>query len=92
MMTVATIVLADADGFNHMNGWGGGWMWLWGVAMMVLFVMLGVWIVRAADGPNGSPRNSLHDPGARAREILAERYAGGDISTEEYRERVSELQ
>lgn len=91
-MSVAASVLADADGFDHMNGWGGGWMWLWGVAMMVLFVVFIVWFVRAADGPTGPTRNSRSEPGARAREILAERYAGGEISTEEYRERVSELQ
>ncbi len=90
-MSVAAAVLADANGFDHMNGWGGGWMWLWGVAMMVLFVVLIVWLVRAADRPTGPTRGPAPEPGARAREILAERYASGEISTEEYRERVSEL-
>ncbi len=90
-MSLAATVLADADGFDHMSGWGGGWMWLWGVAMMVPFVVLIVWLVRAADGPTGPTRSSPPESGARAREILAERYAGGELSTEEYRERVSEL-
>ena len=86
-------VLADAgDGWDHMGGWGGGWMWLWGLAMMALLVVLIVWLVRATTGdPVGShpPEWSSTD---RAREILAERYARGDLSTEEYRERSTELQ
>ena len=90
-MSAFATILADTDGFDHMNGWGGGWMWLWGVAMMVLFVVLIVWLVRASDGP-ARPTHGPPDPTARAREILAERYASGELSTEEYRERVSELQ
>lgn len=31
------------------------------------------------------------DPNDRAREILAERYARGELTTEEYRERVEQL-
>lgn len=91
-MSVFATILADTDGFDHMNGWGGGWMWLWGVAMMVLFVVLIVWLVRASDGPARPTHQAPPDPTARAREILAERYASGELSTEEYRERVSELQ
>jgi len=85
-------VLADANGddWNHM-GWGGGWMWLWGIAMMALLVVLIVWLVRIGSGatPGGTP--TARDPGERAREILAERFARGELSTEEYRERVAEL-
>ena len=91
-MVVLLGVLADAgDGWGHMGGWGGGWMWLWGLAMMALFVVLIVWLVRATSGPSAPlpPERSSAD---RAREILAERYARGDLSTEEYRERVAELQ
>ena len=71
-----------------MNGWGGGWMWLWGVAMMAGFVALIVWLARANSGPSVAPR----DPTERAREILAERFAKGELSSDEYRERVSHLQ
>ncbi len=91
-MPIAARILADADGYDHMNGWGGGWMWLWGVAMMVLFVVLIAWLVRASDGAVRTTHPAQPEPTARAREILAERYAGGELSTEEYRERVSELQ
>ena len=89
-MTAAGL-LADIEGADHMDGWGGGWMWLWGFAMMALFVLLIVWLVRAA-APGGSARPPSPDPVDRGREILAERYARGELSTEEYRERVSELQ
>lgn len=79
---------AQTDGWDHMNGWGGGWMWLWGVATMALFVVLIVWFVRGSTGPVGpAPR----DPSDRGREILAERFAKGELSIEEYRERVNEL-
>ncbi len=64
-------------------------MWVWGVAMMVLFVVLIVWLVRASAVPAVPTRR---DPVDRAREILSERYATGELSTDDYRERVSELQ
>lgn len=75
--------------WDHMDGWGGGWMWLWGIAMMALFVVLIVWLVRSTTG-NGAP-SPPNDPADRAREILAERYARGELTTEEYRERVEQL-
>ncbi|MFN3255398.1 MAG: SHOCT domain-containing protein [Ilumatobacter sp.] len=86
-------ILSQTDNWDHMNGWGGGWMWLWGVAMMTLFVILVVWLIRTAGtrstGVLDAPRRDPHD---RAREILGERLAKGELSPEEYRERVSELQ
>lgn len=85
--------LADADdGWGHMGGWGGGWMWLWGLAMMALFVVLIVWLVRATAGGPAAPHPPERSSTDRAREILAERYARGELSTEEYRERATELQ
>ncbi len=84
-MIAALGLLADADGLDHMSGWDGGWMWLWGVVAMVLFVVLIVWLVRASVGP------ATRVPADRARDILAERYAKGELTTQEYRERVSEL-
>ncbi|NNC81379.1 MAG: SHOCT domain-containing protein [Acidimicrobiales bacterium] len=75
-----------------MGGWGGGWMWLWGLAMMALFVVLIVWLVRATSGGLSAPRPPERFSTDRAREVLAERYARGELSTEEYRERATELQ
>ncbi len=91
-MIALLAVLADTwHGWNHMGGWGGGWMWLWGSAMMTLFVVLIVWLVRATSAGASPPREPERPPVDRAREILAERYARGELSTDEYRERASEL-
>ena len=79
---------ANDDRWNHMDGWGAGWMWLWGIAMMALFVVLLLWLVRAASGKPPPPPSH---PSDRAREILAERYARGELTTEEYRERAEQL-
>src|SRR5262245_34028769 len=96
--------LADADDrWGHMNGGGwSGWMWIWGPIMMIFWVAVigvAVWlIVRAMGGAGTGTGRGPNGPGAtdtdgkgRAREILAERYAGGEISTEEYEERLEKL-
>jgi putative membrane protein len=86
----AVLATTNDDRWDHMNGWGGGWMWLWGIAMMALLVLLIVWLIRSTTGgPAQTPPSS--DPKNRAREILAERYARGEVTTEEYRERVEQL-
>ena len=87
---VGLLATINDDRWDHMDGWGGGWMWLWGIAMMALFVVLIVWLVRATTG-NGATSSPPKDPADRAREILAERYARGELTTEEYRERVEQL-
>jgi putative membrane protein len=64
---------------------GGGWFWIWPLAWLafwaVLLGLLGWYLVR------GRHRSSLHE----ARRILAERYARGDLSGDEYRERLGQL-
>ncbi len=85
-MTPVTRVLAD--GYGHMD-WDGGWMWLTAVTMMTLLVVLIVWAVRTTTTQR-SDRHA-HGPTSRAREILAERFAKGELSTEEYHERVDGL-
>lgn len=90
---LATEILSQTDGWGHMNGWGGGWMWLWGVAMMTLFVVSFVWFVRDVGNDSTTVSGPVrHDPDDRAREILGERFARGELTPEEYRERVKELQ
>jgi putative membrane protein len=59
--------------------------------MMALFVVLIVWVVRAVVGVTNPGETAPRDPVDRAREILAERYARGEISSDEYRERSDEL-
>ncbi|MFP5486809.1 MAG: SHOCT domain-containing protein [Acidimicrobiia bacterium] len=85
------LAVANDDRWDHMDGWGGGWMWLWGIAMMALFVVLIVWLVRAATGGQGTSGPPPNHPTDRAREILAERYARGELTTEEYQERAERL-
>lgn len=64
-------------------------MWLWGSLMMLTWVAIiagAVWLVaRSLTGANRPPRSS------RGREILEERLARGEISVEEYRERLDQL-
>ncbi|GII06153.1 SHOCT domain-containing protein [Planobispora takensis] len=81
------------DGWGH-HMWGGGSAWLWGSLMMLVWVSLialGVWLViRAAS--DRRPSRPAGRPGVeRAREVLADRYAKGEISTEEYQERLAYL-
>lgn len=86
-MSVLAMVLAqrfDHDD-NMMNG--NGWWWLWGTLMMIVVLAaigLVVWLiarsVHTGGGGAQSPRDILHD-----------RYARGEIDTEEYEERISKL-
>ena len=88
-MTLLATLATSADRYDgHMMWDGGGWMWLWGSLMMlavVAAVLVGVWlVVRGTRQPE--PR-----PGDRARDILADRYARGELSTDEYHERLDAL-
>jgi len=70
---------------DHM---GSGWMWLWGALVMLAVlgaVALVVWLTT-----RGS-RTSPDDGARRARDILGERYARGELSTEEYHDRLEHL-
>lgn len=85
--TTLTQIVADADGWGHMDGWGGGWMWLWGTLMMlswVAIIVAAIWLITRN-------RDTTGGRSSRAREILEERYASGELSTEEYRERLDHL-
>lgn len=90
MINAVGILIADSDG--HMNWDGAWWMWIMGPLMMVAFVVLIAWLIRAIINPAPLPDRNQGNPTGRAREILAERYASGDINTEEYRERLDQLQ
>lgn len=78
------------------SGWGMGWMWLFWLLLILGVVLVVVVLVRAVGGgvtgPSEGRRGAAPQPGrSRARELLDERYARGEISTEEYRERLSAL-
>jgi putative membrane protein len=74
--------------------WVGGWLFrLLMLAGMILLVVLAVRVlgdgITRGLGAAGSPAQS---PGrSQAREVLDERYARGEITTEEYRERLQTL-
>ena len=89
MNSAAAVGAVLAYGYGRMNGDGGnGWMWLCGGIMMILLVAafgLIAWTI-----VHSTHRSGPH-PHHRAREILAERLARGEITPEEYEDRVQHL-
>lgn len=90
-MANAMMMAGTRPEWDHMDGWGSSWMWVWGPLMMALFVVFAIWLARTGVGSGGPSDAHRPDPLDRARALLAERYARGEMTTEEYRERVSEL-
>jgi putative membrane protein len=77
---ITTLVLANSGDWDH--GWA-LWPLMW--VFWIALVTLGVWLVMRRTRP--SEERGLDS----ARRILAERYARGEISSEEYRERLDQL-
>ena len=82
-LTTELLVLSARD---WGGGWGGGW-WFGPLIPLLWLTLVGltVWLVtrrRRTAEPTGMDR---------ARTVLAERYAQGELSTEEYRERLENL-
>ncbi len=75
------------------NGWGMAWMWVIWPLVILAIVALVVFLVRGTtsrDPGHGGEAAPPRHPGSgrsRAQEILDERYARGEITDEEYRER-----
>jgi uncharacterized membrane protein len=65
-----------------------GWMWMWGGLMIVVWVAITVVVVWLLVTPAGR-----HEwpPADRAREKVAERYARGGTSADDYHERLDAL-
>lgn len=82
----ALLLLASAGG-----GWDndGGWWWIMGPLFGLFWIALIIGVIWFA-----SRRFRPHERSGidRARDVLAERFARGEISSEEYRQRLSELQ
>lgn len=72
------------DGGGHMmSDWMGGWLALWAalaVALIVLAVVATFWLVRHLSGGDRSHQD-----------VLARRYATGEISREEFLQRREDL-
>ena len=83
-----------------MNGYGfsmgAGWLWwLLVVGGIVLLVILAVRVFAGGANRDSTNRDATvsNGPGSRssARQLLDERYAKGELSTEEYKERLRVL-
>jgi len=76
-------------------GGGRGWMWVFWLLLLVGLVLLVVVAVRALGGGitrgSGATNGERRPVHGRAREILDERYARGELTTDEYRERLHQL-
>lgn len=85
----AAITTLPIASVNHDGGpWAGEWWWVWRLTMfliLIAIVVLTIWLTR-----RWSYRPELSGV-ERARAILAERYARGEIDGDEYRERLSQL-
>jgi putative membrane protein len=68
---------------QHSDGWGHHWWPLW-LLFWAALIGTTVWLITRR-------RDRRTDPLDRAREILAERYAKGELSSEEYRQRLDDL-
>lgn len=76
-------------------GWDLGWSWLFGLLTLVGIVLLVVLAVRVFSGGSGrgggSDATGPAQGQSRARQILDERYAKGELTAEQYREQVQVL-
>src|SRR4051794_19865234 len=96
------VMLLAAPRWGHMgdNGWTNG-MWIWVPLILLGWLVLAVvvtWLaVRSANNRTGAVPTSRPGPEPartgveQARDILAERYAKGEISSDEYAERLAGL-
>lgn len=76
-------------------GWGMGWVWGLGPLLLVGLVLVALLLLRGG-GSAGKGRDHDPPPGTahrrtRAQEMLDERYAGGGLTDEEYREHLRVL-
>jgi putative membrane protein len=70
--------------FTHdADHWGNPWWPLWPI-LWVALIGVAAWLIMRR-------RARRHDPLDRAREVLAERFARGELTGEEYRARLGDL-
>ena len=66
-----------------MMGWDGGWWMLGAVVMIACMIWMGSMMIGHGRRDHGSPDEGRSD----AKDILAERFARGEISEDEFEER-----
>ena len=75
---MTAVVLAQM--FNDGDNTGNGWWWFLGIGWLVLLLaIVAVVLVRRFNEPKAPPR--------QAEDVLAERFAQGEIDEDEYRRR-----
>ena len=74
-------------------GMGGVWMWIFWPLLIIGVVVLVALLVRILGGgtARGESGQAPSREGSRAEQILKERYAAGDLTTEEYQEQLRTL-
>lgn len=72
-----------------MMGYSMGWMWIWPALIVFGLLVLGYLALRVTQTRPDCPAH--HRDRSRARLILDERYARGEIDEEEYQRRKGEL-
>lgn len=81
-------------GDGHMSGWGWFGMTIGMIAFWGLLILLAVLVYRAFSGDNSVGSVGGRDGGSMTRDpiqILAERYARGEIDDQEYQRRLAVL-
>ena len=84
-MHTLTPLIADAWGGHNGNGWHGSHWW---IVFPILWLLLAGLAVTLFWRRGRRP----HDRNDSPRQILGERFARGEISGEEYRDRLAQLQ
>ena len=75
---------------SHGMNFGMSWAWVFWVLLILGAVVVGAVVMKAfTGGRSAHPPGEDHRP--RPRDILDERYARGELSTDEYRERLQNL-
>lgn len=78
---------------SNWNGNTGMWMGMtFGIIVLLILLGLAIWMIVAASRRNSTDNNNPPQSKNRSVETLRERYARGEIGTEEYRERMRELE
>ena len=86
MSALLGLIAQGGVGNGHMSGWG----WLAITAMVVMMGGMGwmMWSMMRGAGGHGSGSPDSHDPV----EILKARYARGELTTEEFQERLRTIE
>jgi putative membrane protein len=65
---------------------------LFTLAVLIGFIWLVVWLIRRASRPSTSAMGSTSHGGMSAKEILQQRYAKGEITREQYKEMLADIE